>query len=81
MAVRERLRFRAYHVARTDAPVLGSADCADEAGLCLWQSGEPGDQDAITKAISAHYAESGHTAFRRVFSDTVTVTPGKWDGE
>ncbi|MDH6123822.1 MULTISPECIES: hypothetical protein [unclassified Kitasatospora] len=83
MTVRQQFRFRAYHVKHNPetAPV-GIARCTDGEGLCMWSTdGAPASMDDLTKAVSAHTAESGHTAFLRTVTDAVTVVPGKWDGE
>ncbi|MFF1790421.1 hypothetical protein ACFVX9_28655 [Kitasatospora sp. NPDC058243] len=83
MIAKERFRFREYTVNHNpDAPIVGLGRCADGEGLCMWSSGSaPLDMDALTKAISAHTAESGHTAFLQTVTHAVTVVPGKWDGE
>lgn len=80
MSDTRRFRFRQYTVrSNPETPPVGIARCADGGGLCMWSTdGSPADMDALTKAISAHTAESGHTAFLRTVTDAVTAEPGSW---
>ncbi|GAA3029120.1 hypothetical protein GCM10020229_45710 [Kitasatospora albolonga] len=86
MSVRERYRFREYTVQHDQTkPTTGTARClweAEDGGPgCDWTSGLPMALDALTKALGKHCAETDHTEYGQTVRHSVTVVPGKWDGE
>lgn len=77
MSVRQRMRFRDYHV-RTDqtATPVREAVCVTDEVQCRWTSGERTRADDVTALIAKHAAETGHHCYRRTATDYATAEPG-----
>jgi hypothetical protein len=77
MSVRQRMRFRDYHV-RTDqaATPVRTVVCVTDEEHCRWTSGERTHADDVTALIAKHAAETGHHCYRRTVTDYATAEPG-----
>ncbi len=79
MSVRQRFRFRQYHV-RTDetATALVQAWCCTDEEACQWTSGERTRTKGMEALIAKHAAETDHQCYRRTATDYATAVPGDW---
>jgi hypothetical protein len=79
VTVRQRLRFRQYHVKPDEtATVIGQAWCCTDETECQWTSGERTRADDLTALIAKHAAETEHQCYRRTATDYATAVPGDW---